>query len=172
MKAKYLLVLGMFVLLSSKLAFAQSYCGNALRIDFLKCEYVNTGTSQYCKRSYTVGQSVSCTGNPNDCFTVGSVCGSSDECTLQGNTCVKACGRKQCWVNPGDDPPPPPPPSGGSLCGASCTSSSQCGGLTCAVGGVCYGPVCDTGTTPANHRVRVKVFDCNNNLRCKSFSLG
>ena len=111
MKAKYLLVLGMFVLLSSKLAFAQSYCGNALRIDFLKCEYVNTGTSQYCKRSYTVGQSVSCTGNPNDCFTVGSVCGSSDECTLQGNTCVKACGRKQCWVNPGDDPPPPPPPA-------------------------------------------------------------
>jgi uncharacterized repeat protein (TIGR01451 family) len=49
------------------------------------------------------------------------------------------------------------------MCGVSCTSSSQCGGLTCAVGGVCYGDVCDTGNPQPNHRVRVKVLDCNNN---------
>jgi uncharacterized repeat protein (TIGR01451 family) len=103
-----------------------------------------------------------CTGNANNCVTTSPVFGTNGSCVLHegGNSCDKVGAHASCWVNPGDDPPPPPPDN--NKCGAVCTSSSQCNGLTCAPAGVCYGTVCDTGNTPPNHRVRIKVFNCNN----------
>ena len=146
------------------IAYAQSYCGSALRIDKFNCTLVNNGVSKYCQKtmlddSYTAN----CTGNPNSCTTTSQVSGNNDGCVLHegGTRCDAEASYKSCWVNPGDDPPPPPVSN--AKCGATCTSSDQCNGLTCAPAGVCWGTACDTGDPVSNHRVRVKVVNCNNN---------
>ena len=162
---KQLVFLLVLISFHSVIAYAaDSYCGNALRIDRFECTLVNNGVEKYCQRKIVDSSYVaSCTGDPNNCFTTSKVSGSSDDCVLaEGNQrCEITSSFKTCWVNPGDDPPPPPPPPGGNKCAQPCTDSSQCGGLTCAPAGVCWGAVCDTGDPAANHRIKVKVLNCS-----------
>ncbi len=151
---------------SSYKVFADPYCGDALRIDTFRCDFVPGGgpTPNSCTRVLIDDSFVApCTGDSSNCKTTSKVFGSNGSCVLHENntSCDKVAEYASCWVNPGDDPPPPPP--GNDKCGAACTSSSQCNGLTCAPDGVCWGNVCDTGDAAPNHRVKVKVLNCNNN---------
>lgn len=163
---KFLVLLFVFIGLSSSLTvFAQSYCGNALRVDTFRCDFVPGGgpVPNGCTKVLVNDHYIApCTGNDNNCVTTSPVFGTNGSCVLHedNNSCDKVGAHASCWINPGDDPPPPPPDN--DKCGAVCTSSTQCNGLTCAPAGVCYDTVCDTGNTPPNHRVRVKVFNCNN----------
>ena len=147
-------------------AFAQSYCGDSLRIDTFRCDFeAGTGSLPNSCTKVLVNDSyvAPCTGNPNSCTTTSKVFGSNGTCVLNENntSCDKVAAFASCWVNPNDDPPPPPPDN--DKCGAVCTSSSQCNGLTCSPAGVCYGASCDTGDPDPNHRIKVKVFNCSNN---------
>lgn len=145
---------------------AQSYCGDALRIDTFACDFVNNPAPapDGCSKRLVQDSSVyACTGNPNNCTTTSQVFGTNGTCIMHesGTRCEKVPAYASCWVNPDDDPPPPPPSN--NKCGAACNSSSECNGLTCAPDKVCWGSVCDTGDPPPNHRVRVKVVNCSNN---------
>lgn len=149
------------------------YCGDALRIDLLTgCEWESGvfGGGQ-CKPKYLNKYVASCTGNNSNCWSNNVLCGSDDAgrlCNGNATNCDRTiasvasngCDKAQCWVNV-NDPPPPPPPSGD--CSKSCSNSSQCGSLTCAPAGVCWGDSCDTGDTAPNHRIKAKAYDCNNN---------
>ncbi len=146
-------------------AFAQSYCGDSLRIDTFVCDFElgigtlpNTCTKVLVNDHYIAP----CTGNSSNCVTTSPVFGTNGSCQMHEDNarCDKVPAHATCWVTPGDDPPPPPPSN--NKCGAACTSSSQCNGLMCAPAGVCWDNVCDTGDAVPNHRVRVKVLNCNN----------
>ncbi len=151
-------------------ASAQAYCGDSLRLDPIRCDVAGTGVDVSCYKVQLSGPQyvASCTGNPNNCQTNFNVSGSVNGCSgpfweagSGDYICLPTSAKAACWVNPGD-PAPPPPPSN-DTCGKACSSSSECGGLTCAPAGVCWANSCDTGNPAPNHRVRVKVLDCNNN---------
>ena len=154
-----------FVITSYYSVYAASYCGDALRIDTFKCDFVPAAGSipSGCNKVLVNDHYIApCTGNPNNCFTRDPVFGSSGSCKLIESTtpyCIRIPEKATCWVNPGDDPPPPPPSN--NKCGVPCTDANQCGGLKCAPAGVCWDSVCDTGNAEPNHRVRVKVLNCN-----------
>ncbi len=144
------------------------YCGDSLRLDPIRCDVIENGPDRYCQKVQLSGPQyvASCTGNPNNCQTNFNVSGSVNGCSgpfweagSGDYICRPTSAKAACWVNPGDEPPPPPPPAG--TCGKACSSSSECGGLTCAPAGVCWANSCDTGETAGKHRIKVKALNCS-----------